>query len=241
MIQKAVIDTLMMGALVFSAPLAFAQSEATTSADRDGIRACVLSYETEKAEISQKLLEKFGDDSETRVVVEARPIDIVNCVRDGAETIVVIAHALELRPNFTSLGYFTRLSGDAREKFRQMMVKAGHDELARKPTKKTEKALRFFEVDALDVNIPLYDQARPILPALFDSVVTAYPSSQLKKLVLVDCDFKKVVRQYPQINELSNRGLEVVSQKANWWASLVSGHQAVIPNLNWISRQLNRD
>lgn len=80
-------------------------------------RACILVYERADNPIARKVVEMFRDYPAATVTIEARPINIVDCINSGFNELVIVAHAFELQDNITTtghpevrLGYFTRIS-----------------------------------------------------------------------------------------------------------------------------------
>jgi hypothetical protein len=97
--------------LQLASPAAWAATTPTPAPET----VCVLNYERKIHPMTHELEKIFANDPKAKLTSEAVPIDLLKCLQDGAEEVIIFAHALEdpSDANNVRLGYFSALSTPA--------------------------------------------------------------------------------------------------------------------------------
>lgn len=185
-------------------------------------RVCVLNFEREMHPYTKLVNETFTGRADIRVINEAKPIHFVDCIRDGFEEIIFIAHAMKMDESgkHYTLGYFSRKSQDVRDRELEALKK----ELREKVAETEDEEFDFFNsghsyeysssrsalkrLNALPPDWPLYDSLI-ILPRVFDLAEREIQRKlkgdgflNLKRIRLATCVPEIIMKTYPGLASL---------------------------------------
>ena len=204
--------------------------------------------------------ERLGDrNGAVRFIPEARPIDVINCVRDErVRRVAWIVHASRSSPQSSAqLVYTRRLDGALYQAARDRMLRETPERieelrlwLSLNPETDAPGAQRVVaELQRLrsltrglerSARFPLYEPPVPVLDRAFGEIVqaTRARSTRLESFSMMTCEQTAVVASYLSLRVLFNLvpvSFAPAGRFASWW----HGVDATSLDPNWIRLQLN--
>lgn len=245
--QKAAI-----GAVLALGTLANLSAWAARAVETQRPYACVLNFERKTHIISAYLSQKLSDMEGVRLINEARPLDMLNCLDNGAEALMVVGHAADLdseRQVTAPLVYFRELKGEDRKNFLDKLQRALDKEVADFKEKVRTNRLKadegghyykMFElnerVKQIPENRPIYDQPRLVENQIFRRILRN--PENLKKISIVSCLPEETEAYYPEFKELRERGVEVEFGPLNRFMTFLMGKNVASPDIDWMRATL---
>lgn len=226
---------------------------------------CVLNFESPTAPQTGIVNKVFADQPGVKVITMAIPMDITNCIRSGAEEIVIIGHALITSQNEkgekpVDLGYFINLTGDARKQAISgwmdsidQQIKAiqpdmpfiphfsNPDEVKQYQTLVWQKKQLENYADSRPYYVvrTLLPQAMLVARQTLKQQASQPGGVQLKKIRLMSCLPDQVLAEYDDLRGLiadNNITLDVAPKNAFW--SFVEGMDVTSPSASWLRESL---
>ncbi len=197
--------------------------------------ACILNFQKLTASTSYQIQRAFiGQEKKVKIIEEALPSDILQCVSEGVSTISIIAHAADFSSKAqrqAPLIYFAHLNGLDREKF--------IDDLKRELRQKQEKdpddseaAQMLEELESLSSDAVIYDEPKLLMGNVWKRVLQN--PGNLKQLSIVACLPSKVEAAYPEFQELRGQGITIQYQPINRFFSFIFQKEVTTLNVDWL-------
>jgi hypothetical protein len=218
---------------------------------------CVLGYERREFPISIGLKKLFSQYENVKLVVEAKPQDLVECLKLGYEEIIFVSHALLMDDSAerVNLGYFQEKIGRERTQFidgtvDQLKARLTNLETQSDPKseKKRKKILGILQkIQNFPSDKPIYGEPLVILNRFFESVekeMDAEVSShyfRLKKFRLMTCESDKILERYPFFRNLNRFGVELDVAPSSKLGSLLTGKSVTNFSFSWLKKSLEVD
>jgi len=226
---------------------------------------CVINFETPTAPQTAIVNKVFAGQPGVQLHNMAIPLDLTNCIRSGAEEIVIIGHALISADNEkgtkpVDLGYFVNLTGDARKQAItnwlasiNQQIKDMQPELPFIPhfsdpdeVKKYQnlvyerkELLSFKDSRPYYVVRTLLPQAMLVARAALKEQAAQPNGVTLKKIRLMSCLPDQVLAQYDDLRGLIDDNhitLDVAPKNVFW--SFVEGMDVTSPSQSWLRESL---
>ncbi|MFL5783280.1 MAG: hypothetical protein ACJ76H_01640 [Bacteriovoracaceae bacterium] len=210
-------------------------------------KVCVLNFERPESPITKAVNKAFKDAPNISVKSMAIPLDIADCVRNGASEIVIVAHALESPQSVKDkspvpLAYFREFTGEERAADIANTIHALDSQIADLKEKGDVKTARKVErYRETVVNYPAnkrYVKLFPILPRAF-AVAAREDLSGVKKIRLLSCVPEQVLAYYKDLQAMINSGIELDIAPKNKVMSLLEGKTVTSPDMNWLRKSIN--
>ena len=226
-------------------------------ASSDSADVCVLNYERAGSGITRIVEKVFKNKPGIFLKSEATPADFLECVRSAYPEIVLIGHALELRPNSpaVNLGYFRRLDSKERAEdladkkeylINELTLASGSSEWDSDYSRSDRLNLELRKLEELEANDkPLY-RVLPIMPRIF-ALARAELARQsisgsktgLRRIRLMSCQPREVLAQYSDLREMSEEfKLELDIAPPNRVMSALKGKTVTSPSKKWLRKSL---
>ena len=229
---------------------------------------CLLHMDKRDTVLSRALEKRFGGRSGIRFVPEAVPMDILDCVRNGARRITVVAHSADMDTagqKTAPLVYMRKIVDEERKATLQSYhdwltreIELAEQELSQIPlwqssedtipvqsraaSELQSRIARLKEnldyFDHLSDDEPLYDDPRFVLNRIWQKLIQ-YPGA-LERLSLVCCLPEMVELAYPEFGTLRKMGVEIQFSPVNRVMAFLSGKRLVSPSLDWIEESFAR-
>lgn len=211
-------------------------------------RGCLINFERENHPSVSWLNKGLVELNDIRKIHEAKPIDIILCVQDGAEIITIIGHAGDINSENQTIApllYQKRLFGEEREQRVEFIRKRIDDwlsEYQRKakveiPTTQRKRQHRrilaeYRRLQSIPIEAPVYGPAELIENHVWQ-VILENPGN-LKSLNIITCLPDQVATYYPDLAKLKSSEIQVKFAPPNKLMSFIKGKAVTSPQLKWI-------
>jgi hypothetical protein len=213
----------------------------------------VLAFERRDHPIARATHDFFRLRHNTRIVLEATPQDLRECVDDGFEEIVAIIHSIQMDESGerVNLGYFREIKGYDRSDYLDHQATALRRRLAeldrqgrvnRAEIARLTRQLR--RIEGFNSSTPLYGPPLIIFNRFFQSLerVIADQHQQgvlrLKKFRLMSCARELIQERYSFFGNLEQFGIEFDAAPASPFWSAVNGRSVTNFDRAWLRRSL---
>lgn len=226
-------SSLLLVGLLLGAPQAFADN-----------KVCVLTFERRTHPIAKGVMKIFKDAIDTKVVIEATPKDLFQCLEDDFEEILFISHALEMdqtRKN-VNLGYFVEKKGQERSDFIEQMKTALEAELEKNPKRKYRKLLRKYE--NLPPEFPVYGAPMLMLSRAMEKaeaiIARKFQAGELKlkKFRSMTCFRDEIRERYAFYDNLEKYNVQMEQAPKSKILSFLSKKSVSNFRVGWVKRSL---
>lgn len=220
---------------------------------------CVLLYERAAHPFTKHVHKVFDSHSSVRIVEEALPIDIVKCIADQFDEIVIIAHSVQMGEGseHVTMGYFRQLEGEEKTENLTKKIDLLQYQLEQLKLAKTskqdnklnakinQKQRQIRKWTTMSPEKPLY-VLRPFVNRIFEAARDELDKQAqsggiaLKKIRLVACDTEAIVNQYPAFKEIVDSfSIELDIAPKNRFLSWLKRRPVSSLNKSWLRESLD--
>ena len=227
---------------------------------------CVLFFERPEHPFFEPMQNIFANQQKVDFIPLAQPLDFLKCVEAGAQEILIVAHAFEVKlddRSFSKLGFFIPLERERSENLKsqtiqnlqQSLQEIRRTEICRRPMngkgpyrctqrQAIRRALRI--VDNTKEGDQMYQllfgyEKGLFLNRPFELALKWMRSNKglLKKIRWMSCDPNKVISSYPALKDLVEEfQIEMDVAPRNWFLSQFSEVDVTSFDEDWIKQSL---
>lgn len=226
-------------------------------------KVCALNFERPKHYTSKMVSKTFDANPSTKVVLLAKPVDILKCVQEGYSEIIIIAHSLynpETPDKDAKFGYYAEKTANQYEALLKEIssLKDHYSETkrlkryvsdGREIFKKNRSQRRFENLTKIEDKIKnghkLYDFKKfhsiifTNLAKLLKQEKQESGTIKLKKIRIASCTEDSIKMRYKVFNELSDElGIQFDWQPENKFTSWIKGIQTTVLDQQWLNQSL---
>lgn len=210
---------------------------------------CVLAFEKRINPIAQATQRVFKNSQKTRVVLDATPKDLRDCLKDNFEEIVLIIHAMDMDETrvHVNLGYFREFKGLERDNYIELNLSKINSEIEvlQSDARTNSRAIKKLEqshsnLENLSPTYPLYSQPQIIFNRFFETIEKEIIEKKnagdlkLKKVRLMSCAKELIYGRYPFFSNLESHGIEFEAAPASRLWSRVKGKSVTQFSAKWL-------